>query len=810
MTLGDSTSSWLRFLFGLDPGEVPAGSDARFELTGMWRGAAGWLAFFLIAGAAALIVALYRRERELGGLQRACLAGLRLLALAVVIWMLLDPRILTEVQLKRDAHTFVCLDTSGSMSTADTFEGAEQRAIERATGLHAGGGRETRLGLALAALEHEKVIERLAEKNRVRSFGFDKALRSVDKFDAASVPAAAGEETRLGDALRSVLKQAGPDPIAGIVVLSDGRSNAGDTLDKAAAEVALRGVPVYAVGAGRTKEPRNYAVTQLSGPDVAVPGFPIRLEARVEVSGLRGPVTVTLSRQPVKGGTKEKVEDRKVEGKSLKYATSLVFVNTIPRNGTYRYTLSIPRHPEETDPSDNQRAAQVTVADEKCRVLLVSGGPTLEYRRLRDFLVRDDGLQVSCWLSSADSGYPQDGDVVIRELPQGADKLRPYDAVLLLDPDARTLGEAFVEGLKDFVLEQGGGLAYVAGEYFFQDLAASERFATLRAILPVEAGSAPARPGSHAYTRAWRPALTRQGAEHPLCRLEDDPVENAKKWAELPGLYYNASIQRLKPAASSLLEKEGGDIIAAVHRAGAGYTVFLGTDDLHRWRSEKESIHDRFWGAVVRYLALGKKVSGTGEVTLHAARDRYAAGEDVEFEASLTDVERKPVIKERLEVSVELTEAQAPENRANAPVGTPVSAQANAGRTRMNLLPVSGRPGWYAGRFRPESPGRYIAQITGQIDPEAGKASFAVVSPTTEYEDPSPDPAALEELARRTGGAFFSLAEIGQVPERIEDRSVTEVIGRTASTLWDSSAILLLFCALLIAEWTLRKLWRLN
>ena len=141
----------------------------------------------------------------------------------------------------------------------------------------------------------------------------------------------------------------------------------------------------------------------------------------------------------------------------------------------------------------------------------------------------------------------------------------------------------------------------------------------------------------------------------------------------------------------------------------------------------------------------------------------------------------------------------------------------------INLLPAAGRPGWYLGRFRAERPGRYTALVRPPAGnaprppsgpsveaATSGKASFSVISLTSEWEDPSPDPLTLEELASRTQGASFGLDGLDEISKRIPDRRISETVGRAASTVWDSAALMLLFTASLCAEWILRKIWRLN
>ncbi|MBI4604413.1 MAG: VWA domain-containing protein, partial [Planctomycetes bacterium] len=425
-------SPWLRFLFGLGEGEVPDGARARFELTGMPHGGAWWLAACVVLAACVLIALLYRSERELGRLQSVALAALRLAALLVVVWMLLDPRILTVIEHKREASTLVLFDASASMGHADPIDPRDRKELEAATGRDL---RQewSRAELALGAIRQSSLLERLGEKNRVRSFTFDAVLVPVSELGASAFVPPGGPETRLGDALRGALAQAGSEPVAAVVLFTDGRTTGGERLEKAAAEAALRGVPVHAVALGTGRQPRNLAVAELSGPEVVQPGVPLRLQGRIEASGVREPVTVKLSRQPLRSGAKEDIETRKVEGRSLKWSSNVVFTDVLPRSGTYRYFLSVDLAParrrDETDPADNQREVRVTASEERCRALLAASSPGRDFKFLGDFLTRDDGIQASCWLASADPRREQDGDVVIHELPQTPEALRSYDAV---------------------------------------------------------------------------------------------------------------------------------------------------------------------------------------------------------------------------------------------------------------------------------------------------------------------------------------------------------------------------------------------
>ena len=68
-------------------------------------------------------------------------------------------------------------------------------------------------------------------------------------------------------------------------------------------------------------------------------------------------------------------------------------------------------------------------------------------------------------------------------------------------------------------------------------------------------------------------------------------------------------------------------------------------------------------------------------------------------------------------------------------------------------------------------------------------------------------------MAESSAGRFFTvspeLRELG-APDLIPDASVSEVLARRASTVWDSAMMMFLFTGMLVLEWILRKLWRLN
>ena len=62
--------------------------------------------------------------------------------------------------------------------------------------------------------------------------------------------------------------------------------------------------------------------------------------------------------------------------------------------GTFVYQLRVAAPPDDANPRDNQREAEVDVVDRKTRVLLFASGPMRDYQYLRNQLYRDRTMTV--------------------------------------------------------------------------------------------------------------------------------------------------------------------------------------------------------------------------------------------------------------------------------------------------------------------------------------------------------------------------------------------------------------------------------
>jgi hypothetical protein len=191
----------------------------------------------------------------------------------------------------------------------------------------------------------------------------------------------------------------------------------------------------------------------------------------------------------------------------------------------------VAKEPGELDDQDNVRSTQVAVLDAKLNVLYVDGYPRWDYRYLKNEMVRDPTVNISCLLTSADPTFAQEGDPVdekagfpgpIKRFPESIEEILKYDVILFGDVDPRQFTDAQLQLVKDFVSKRGGGFGMVAGP---RNAPVSFKNTALEELLPVfisrvqEGKPNPIKDG-------FRPELTKDGQESSIFRFFEDRQRN--------------------------------------------------------------------------------------------------------------------------------------------------------------------------------------------------------------------------------------------------------------------------------------------
>ena len=836
---------------------------------------------------------LYRWEGRSGAPERVRLimTCLRCAVLVLLGLIWLEPVAVRYLHRTTEAYTVVLVDDSASMDLVDRdlSEPATPGRVGETAENPAGPVRRIDRVRDFLLAGESAFLSKLAEHNTVQLYSFASGSQLVATVPSPrlrphgqdaevessssrlghaiqSSLAALGGSTNISRSLQQAVGAAGSSPIAGVILFSDGRITAGEPAATAAEFTRRHRIPLYAVGVGDDRPIVNVRVFGATAPTTGLAGDPLSVSVTIEAQGMdSSKLEAILYEEFAEDGALGTNVERIVERRPINFespiaspadppkadhaaalvdkppvapgavrirrrrTTELSFALSRDRPGTYHFRVHVPPSAEEIITSDNDAVVSVRVLDGALRVLLVAGGPSRDYRYLSRLLMRDQTIDVSCWLQSADVDAVRDGDTIIDHLPTTTEELFQYHAVVLLDPDPRRLTPSFASLVGRFVIEQGGGVIYVAGRPFAAMFFRSALTRPLVSVLPVvpdPEAELVLNDLGHYQTTAFAVAIPDEARHHPVLRRGDGvgralPDSNhvadalllsggarptspsALGWGGVGGVYWHFPVLHEKPAASVLMRhthpqmgnRFGAHILLAVQYAGAGRSAMLTFDGTWRWREHGEDLYNQFWVQMLRHLAEGRLAAGGGRISLTTDADRYALGDEIHIAARLLDVAYKPV--DYTEVSAEV--------RWRGETET------------VTLTPAGRAPGWFEGRFTPAEPGRYAFRMVAPsaVGPaseptEVATRYVSVVRPDLEMVDPRMDRTALRTLAELSdGGRYFELATADEIVDLIPDRHESTRTRSTVMPLWDRGWVLMMLLGLLCLEWSLRRWYRL-
>jgi hypothetical protein len=481
------------------------------------------------------------------------------------------------------------------------------------------------------------------------------------------------------------------------------------------------------------------------------------------------------------------------------------FSHTAPQAGEYVYEVRLSAPISDEEPQDNTAASNIVkvLSRERLRVLLIAGSPTWDYRLVQRLLSRDKTLTVSCWLQTLDESRPQEGTRPITHLPATKEELLYYDVVLLLDPDPREFDTAWIDLLRQFIGEHAGGMLYMAGPKHTGRFLTEPRTAGIKDLVPVTFGDLDAAQAAALLatsSRAWPLIVAPRASDHPILRFFEDQDSSIRQWESLPGVYWSFPVESARPAAEVLLEhsdvslrgRQGNRPLLVAGRYGGGHTLYMGFNDTWRWRRVAGGeLFDKFWIQTIRYLTEGRSLAGHRRGTLQTDRQRYELGEQITLRARLLDASYQPLDVPQLPATVEVAGHSAEE---------------------VTLLPIGNQPGIYEAAWIAKQQGVHHVRASlpsGPAEENFVEATFRVDLPSVETSHVWLNRPLLQELASLSGGRYFDVPDIAELPAAIPDRTETIVSRGQPRPLWDTGGTLALLVGLLCTEWFLRKRFKL-
>jgi uncharacterized membrane protein len=468
--------------------------------------------------------------------------------------------------------------------------------------------------------------------------------------------------------------------------------------------------------------------------------------------------------------------------------------------GTKDVEIEAVKQPGELDESDNQREAVVSVLDAKLNVLFVDGYPRWEYRYLKNEMIRDKTVAVSCLLASADSNFLQEGNKPLPSaarnsaghFPDSIEQLMEYDVLIIGDVDPRYFSDNQLQLINEFV-NRGGGFEMVAGERYSPQ---AYRNTPIEPLLPVTISRVESTDSDSVISQGFRPVVTKAGSGTSIFRFFADKEKNDDYLRnQIQPLFWYCHGITAKPSVGEVLAEHPTDMGPDGHKAPilvagryGGRTLFSAIDDTWRWRFYTgESVFDTYWAQQLRYLARNRKI-GQRRLTLGSDEPVYELGGQVRLTLRVID----PALLRQLpdQIRVQVKDAN----------GNPVRQE--------NLIRQDGNGGeTFAGSFTADKVGKFSVQLPPIVSGvDMMETPLEVTLPRMELTDPRVDRIQLSRLASETLGKPIEFASaaagIEDIPSVAKQMPIIN-----GQPLWNAPITMVLFVLLIVTEWVARKMY---
>jgi uncharacterized membrane protein len=756
--------SWLfRFFF-----KYPALTFEQGEFT-LAASRSMTITLVVLAALAAAALVTYRGIRsETPSRERFVLVGLRLGVIALLLFCLLRPSLVLKAAVPQQNFLGVLIDDSRSMTIADR-EGKTRTDFV-----------QEQFGQPTSPL-----LNALSQRFVLRYFRF---AASTDRLASPADLKYAGTSSHLGQALERARDELSGLPLAGLVMVTDGADTSDASMDEALASLKARSIPVFPVGVGQERFARDIQITRVETPRATLKGTSLSVDLVISQTGYAGS-TVPLHVED--DGRIVSAQDVVLPSDGQSASVRVTFTAT--DGGPRLFKFQIPPQANEQVTQNNSREALVEVRDRQEQVLYFEGEPRFEEKFIHRAMEDDKNLRVVVLQRLAEEKYRRfdvdSPEELIGGFPKTREELFAYRALILGSVEAAAFTPDQLRMIADFVSKRGGSLLMLGGRRSFAE--GGWAGTPVAEVLPVDLETGARAKSAEPYYSPILVKPTRAGLTYPVTQLGATEKDTSAKWDEMPEVSTVNPLAAVKPGATILLTGSTNDkrdqVVLAFQRYGRGKALAFSVQDSWIWKMDakvavEDQTHATFWRRLVRWL-----VDGVPDpVSLSTSTDRVDPGESLKLTAEVVD----PAF-------VEVNNAQ-------------VIAHVIGPSGKASEVPLEwtvSKDGEYRGALVADEPGLYEIKATAVRDQkELGASTMHVRASAgdSEYFDAPMRAPLLSRIAEETGGAFFTQANVSELPEAINysGRGVTVV---EEHDLWDMPILLMALLALISADWAYRR-----
>jgi hypothetical protein len=583
------------------------------------RFAGDWPALPVFAGALGLAVLMffyYRRElRFHSGPARRVLPTLRALAVFFLVLCLAGPVLRHVKTFRQLGRVVIVADASASMSYTDELAttpapGGTPAPPPRSANSAAAASRFLRMEKSLLD-PGVSLIRKLSDKHDVELFALrgykaDRLWwhRDGGKDTSGDLPSSFEFKpdatiTNLDQPLRDAL---GPSPAGtALILLTDGQHNGSGSPEDLAANAKENGNPIFTVGFGSEAPPPDLSLARVIAPEA------VFAEDRAEgvlvlhdslPAGLPAQASVSFAGKVLwqQSFTTDGTPERHIEfGFPVKQLALSGDPKQTLRLLTFRVEVIGANAPKDRIADNNGRVVALHLLTRKRKVLILDGRPRWETRYLHNHFDRDERWEVAAAFDDFSTGLSASINAVF---PKKREELMTFDLVILGDLRPEAMSEEQRGLIQEFVEKRGGGLILVDGQRSHLQAWQKTKSASL---LPVSWNPAAKLPPPLGYN------LIEQGRTLEALRLSDSPSTNLTLWNKLPKAQWAVSAKPLVDAtvlAQMTASDKQTTPLMVWRRLGAGSVLWLGSDEMWRWRYEVADLHhQKLWMQLSSWIA---------------------------------------------------------------------------------------------------------------------------------------------------------------------------------------------------------------
>lgn len=705
-----------------------------------------WILLVALVVLGPTLLFYFRAARRLGPVRNFYLLTLRLAALLVILFILLQPYREEPVPVPANEKSVLfAVDTSASMAEP-----------------HANGA--TRIAAAIDELAEAGAFD--DESGRHRFFGFDETAVALSS-DALRLAQAGGKNTRFDTSISTLLRLANQPPPAALFLFSDGHDFDQVPPGETARRTRARGIPIFTLAYGTAGSGRDVSVRIANYHPHTFIRQTTRLEAIVRATGCpHENLTVDLL-----------LDGKQVERKTIATGNQayhpVEFSVLHEEPGQYEYSFRVSPVANEREVSNNSATTYLNVIAERIRILEIEGTPFWDTTFLRRSFARNDKFDIDSLVAfTGDRVRPirSNPDRAAADLkpPASVEDLMPYNLVVLGRDVQKVVGAYGIAAIETWAKDHGGIVVFARGQAW-----------------PADAKVAPDLPPIDWETssaRGVRLEVTPQAGSVPAFGL----LREVAAADQFPEVISFPAAGKARALATTFSVSSDQAPAVVYRRFGSGQTLSLGVGNLWRWvfnpQAEYDNnAYDRFWDQLALWLLANGGVTPLEGYSLRTDTANLPLGETV-----------------RLRFGVHGRET---------PASPPAVAFFKDGAPVTNVMMTAEEGGMrHQASFTPRETGRYRAEVTAPDGKTLG-ANFIVYHENLETVETAMDRAYLEELAKAGGGRLLDPAELGpMIRDLLRDTAEQTPLTRRVA-LWDRPWVFLLVTFLLALDWYARRRW---